>query len=123
VNALAPYEIDVRRVRKPAAIFLAGGLVLAHLPAGVGLPCPLRALTGVPCPFCGVTTSVRATLGGHVRAGLDAAPLGLLLIAAAVAIALRLGPAHVRFLRPIVVVAIVGIVAEWCFELLRFHTI
>ena len=52
-----------------------------------------------------------------------AAPLGLLLIAAAVVIALRLGPSQVRFLRPIVVVAIVGILAEWCFELLRFHTI
>ena len=118
--ALTPYEIDVRRLRKPAAIFLAGGLLLAHLPAGVGLPCPMRSLTGVPCPFCGVTTSVRDTFGGHVRAGLDAAPLGLVLIAAAFVVALRLGPAHVRFLRPILVAAVV---AEWCFELLRFHVI
>jgi hypothetical protein len=120
VNALAPYEVDVRRLRKPAVIFLAGGLLLAHLPAGVGLPCPLRTLTGVPCPFCGVTTSVRDTLGGHVRAGLSAAPLGLLLIAVAIAIALRLGPGKVSLLRPLV---IVGLAAEWGFELHRFHII
>ncbi len=116
--ALAPYELDVGRLRKPAAIFLAGGLLLAHLPAGVGLPCPMRSLTGVPCPFCGVTTSVRDTLGGHVRAGFDAAPLGLVLIAAAFVIALRLGPARVRFLVPIVIAAVM---AEWAFELVRFH--
>ncbi len=120
MNALASYEVDVRRLQKPAVIFLAGGLVLAHLPAGVGLPCPLRTLTGVPCPLCGVTTSVRDTLGGHLRAGLSAAPLGLVLIALAVAIALRLAPGKVNFFRPLL---IVGVVAEWGFELHRFHII
>ncbi|HEY5025671.1 MAG TPA: DUF2752 domain-containing protein [Acidimicrobiales bacterium] len=121
MNALAaPYEIDVRRLRTPAVIFLAGGLLLAHLPAGVGLPCPLRTLTGVPCPLCGVTTSVRDTLGGRVRAGFTAAPLGLVLIVVAAAIAARWGPTNVRFLRPIV---LVGVAAEWCFELHRFHFI
>ncbi len=118
--ALASTEVDVRRLRGPAAIFLAGGLVLAHLPAGWGLPCPMRALTGVPCPFCGVTTSVRDTLGGHVRTGFSAAPLGLLLVVAAIAVALRLGPGTVRILRPLV---IAGVVAEWGFELFRFRVI
>ena len=120
MSAQTAYEVDVRRLRKPAAIFLAGGLVLAHLPATVGLPCPMRSLTGVPCPFCGVTTSVRDTFAGHLRAGLAAAPLGLLLIAAAIVIALRLGPARVKFLLPIVIAAVA---AEWSFELLRFHVI
>ncbi len=123
--ALAAGALDIRRLQKPAAVFLAGGLVLAHLPQGWGLPCPLRSLTGVPCPFCGVTTSVRDTLGGHLRAGFGAAPLGLALIALAVVLVLRLGPARVpvlttRWLRPVVVL---GVAAEWCFELHRFHII
>jgi hypothetical protein len=118
VNVLASSEVDVRRLRNPALVFLAGGLLLAHLPAGVGLPCPMRSITGVPCPFCGMTTSVRDTLGGHVRSGLAAAPLGLVLIATSIAVGLRLGPSSVRVLRPFV---IVGVAAEWCFELFRFH--
>jgi hypothetical protein len=113
-------EVDVRRLRKPAAVFLAGGLLLAHLPTAWGLPCPMRSLTGVPCPFCGVTTSVRDTLGGHLRAGLGAAPLGMFLVAAAIAATLRLGPARVRVLRPILIAAVA---AEWCFELHRFHVV
>ena len=120
MNVLAPSGLDVRRLRKPAAIFVAGGLLLAHLPEGWGLPCPMRTLTGIPCPFCGVTTSVRDTLGGRVRAGFDAAPLGVVLLVAAIAIVLRLGPAHVRIVRPI---AIISVVTEWCFELHRFHII
>jgi hypothetical protein len=63
---------------------------------------------------------VRDTLGGHVRAGLGAAPLGLVLVAAAIAATLRLGPARVRVLRPILIATVA---AEWCFELLRFHII
>jgi Protein of unknown function (DUF2752) len=120
VNLLAPYEVDVGRLRRPAVILLAGGLLLAHLPTGWGLPCPMRTLTGVPCPFCGVTTSVRDTLGGHVRAGLDAAPLGLVLVVGALLIALRLGPRTIRLVRPLL---IVGVAAEWFFELHRFHIV
>jgi len=120
VNVLATHELDVRRLRTPAAVFLAGGLVLAHLPEGWGLPCPLRTLTGVPCPFCGVTTSVRDALGGRVRAALNAAPLGVVLIGAAIAIALRLIPANVRILR---IVLAAAVMAEWCFELHRFRLV
>jgi len=120
VTSLAVDEVDLRRLQKPALVLLAGGLVLAHLPTGWGLPCPMRSLTGVPCPFCGVTTSVRDALGGHVRAGFKAAPLGLVLIAAGVAIALRLGPANIRVLRAVLILVIA---AEWCYELYRFHLI
>ena len=78
----------------------------------------MRTITGVPCPFCGVTTSVRDALGGHIRAGLNAAPLGLALIAAAIVVVLRLAPANLRILP---LVAIAALMAEWGFELHRFH--
>jgi hypothetical protein len=122
------YEVDLRGLSRPAAVMLAGGLVLSHLPNGVGLPCPLRALTGVPCPFCGITTSVRSALGGHLGRALSVAPLGLVVLALALALCgdhLRARVRHrPRILNRVLSVPLVPLLvvlgAEWIFELHRF---
>jgi hypothetical protein len=116
VITAARYEVDCSHLRVPAAGLVFGGLVLAHLPSSVGVPCPLRALTGVPCPFCGLTTSVRAVGGGHLSAALLAAPLGVVVFGAAVVRMMGLGPKRIQI--PVPVVAMAG---EWIFELFRFH--
>lgn len=50
---------------------------------GLGLPCPLRTLTGIPCPACGMTTAVTELVAGDVTAAVAANPfvLGLAILA------------------------------------------
>lgn len=48
-------------LRRLAAFGLVGtGIAAAHLLFGIGLPCPLFALTGVQCPLCGATRAAGA---------------------------------------------------------------
>jgi len=120
VLAGARYEVDLSRLRVPGVALLATGALAAHLPGAWGMPCPLRATTGVPCPFCGLTTSVRDALGGRVGAAAAAAPLGIVVIVVAVLVVLGLGPTRLRI--PLVVLVALA-ASEWAFELHRFHVL
>jgi hypothetical protein len=94
------------------------GLALPHMPGNPGVPCPLKTLTGIPCPLCGMTTSVKAVMGGHLRAAIGANPFGVLAVAAA---ALLLVWPQARRLRLPSVLLVAGVVASWGLQLHRFH--
>jgi hypothetical protein len=108
---------QARHLRWAGGIMLGTGLVLTRLPTGVGLPCPLRTLTGVPCPFCGLQTSVKATVAGQLGSAVAANPAGVALVVVAIAL-LVVRPATIR-LPPTAVVATL-VAAMWVFELARF---
>lgn len=56
-------------LQRVAAFGVVGTIVTAaHLGLGVGIPCPLLALTGVQCPFCGSTRAAGALARGDVAA-------------------------------------------------------
>lgn len=65
------------------ALMVVGAAALPVLP-DVGPLCPLRRLTGVPCPFCGMTTGVLALSRGDVIAAFAANPVAPLIVAAVV---------------------------------------
>jgi hypothetical protein len=46
---------------------------------GLWLPCPLRTLTGIPCPLCGMTTGATGLASGDLGAALAANPFVLVL--------------------------------------------
>jgi len=112
---------------------LAAGLVLAWTSLKVPLICPLRALTGVPCPLCGMTTGTAAFLRGDLSGSLAAAPLSLAVVPATVAgIAVATWNlikgskprwASMRLRRAGVIILGLALVFSWMFQLHRFDVI
>lgn len=104
-------------------------VLTSHTP--LALPCPLRALTGMPCPFCGMTTAATRLGAGHLRAALAANPFillpaGLTAVMSVLVVARLLGaapapvpwpPGRQRITRR-VAAAVVGI--SWLYQLYRF---
>jgi len=116
-RAFAPVTFDVTDTRGAAIALLVAGSVLPLLPGHAGLPCPLRTLSGVPCPLCGMTTSVEATLHGDLPRAFAANPAGLLAVLVALVLLVRrpAGPLHA----PLAAV-ILPLASLWFFELHRF---
>ena len=109
-------RLDDADFRVAAAVMLGCGCVRALLPGEPGLPCPLRMLTGVPCPLCGLTTSVTDTIRLDVAGAVAANPGGVVLVV--LAVALLAGPARRLVVRPGLLY--VALAASWLWELHRF---
>jgi hypothetical protein len=112
-------ELDPGDLRGAAAALLGAGALLPVVPGHSGISCPLRQLTGIPCPLCGMTTSVENVLRLHLHAAAAANPAGLLVVGAAIVL-LVVRPRHLAvpaLLPPLLLVAM------WVFELHRFSII
>ena len=117
-----------RYTRLGAFGLLVVGVILAHLPSGVGIPCPVLLLTGVPCPFCGLTTSVRNLSGFRFREAAAANPFGFLVVAASLAVIVLPWSTWKRLVsrlgRTAIFLAIGGLASwSWLFELARYHVV
>jgi hypothetical protein len=111
--------LDVRDVRTASAVLLCAAVAVPFLPEHDAVVCPLRAVTGIPCPLCGMTTSVTNTVRLDLVDAIAASPAGVAAVVAAVAI-LALRPR--RLAVPAVIVPLV-LVAMWVWQLARFSVI
>lgn len=109
-------RLDDSDIRIASAALLGLAAARAVIPGEPGLSCPLRALTGVPCPLCGMTTSVTSSVELDLAEAVAANPGGVVLVALAVAI--LLGPTR-RLVVPTGVVYL-ALAASWVWELQRF---
>jgi Protein of unknown function (DUF2752) len=104
---------------------IAGGLMLGCaalrplVPGEPGLACPLRTLTGVPCPLCGMTTSVTAAVQLDLAGAIAANPAGLVAVVSALIVLLR---PRARLAVPAIVLYS-GLAAMWIWELHRFSIV
>jgi hypothetical protein len=108
--------------------------LIADHTGGRGLPCPLRTLTGVPCPFCGLTTATVELTHGDWAAAAQANPLVYLAAAAAlgtapILIARSLGkadppkPMSARNRRRLAAAGIALSAGSWLYQLRRAELI
>jgi hypothetical protein len=109
-------ELDLGALRWPGAAMLAAGAALPML-GHPGVGCPLRTITGIPCPLCGMSTSVEDSLRLQIVDALKANPVGLLAVAVAVFALLVRRDLKLRI--PIYLVY-AGLLSMWLFELIRF---
>lgn len=87
--AVVDSSLQDRRSQKAVLALCGGSVSAAFVLAGIGgghavegpVLCPLRLLTGIPCPACGLTTSFTELAGGHLGAATAASPLGPVLFA------------------------------------------
>jgi hypothetical protein len=113
------HVVELRDIRTSGLVLVAGGAVMSASGAHSPLVCPLRALTGVPCPLCGMTTSLDQTFHGHLGAALAANPAGVLAVLLAFAVQLWRAP-RVRLPQLVPVSFAAGM---WAFELHRFGVV
>ena len=95
----SPVRASVRATSTPERLGLLGvGVAGAAVvwptvtgATGFGMPCPLRTVTGIPCPMCGMTTASIAMVRGQFGDAVSANPLIVVLAATTVVMLVVLG--------------------------------
>jgi Protein of unknown function (DUF2752) len=90
------HTIELRDLRYVGAAMLGAAAVWPLLPVHPPFVCPLRTVTGIPCPFCGMTRAVVAAVHGDIVASLRYNPGGILLAVLAVVALIGWRTEHVR---------------------------
>jgi hypothetical protein len=120
-TASKPVELDLKPLRFGAAAMLGIAAIRPALPDAVplGPPCPLRTLTGIPCPFCGMTRGVVALVHGHVSTAFSFNPGAFLIVAMALVLLVAWRWQRVRI--PVWAVFVFFAVL-WAYQLFKYST-
>ena len=95
-------QTEKKRLHKLLLVFaglIAAGLTYALICAifGIGIPCPIRSITGFKCPGCGVSRMAISLLRLDFASAWNANPVILLMVPFGVYIAVKMSISYVRF--------------------------
>jgi hypothetical protein len=112
-------KIDLREVRIAGAAMLGVAAVRPLVPFEFVPPCPLKTVTGIPCPMCGMTRGVTSLVHGDFVHALLMNPASYL--AVALAIVLLLQWRTKKLVIPVWVIAVtLGVM--WTWQLFKYTT-
>jgi Protein of unknown function (DUF2752) len=118
-TASRPVELELKPLRFAGAAMLGIASLRPILPVTPGLPCPLRTVTGIPCPFCGMTRGVTSLVHGHVSAAFSYNPGAFLIVAMAVVLLIAWRWQRVRI--PVWAVYLFFALL-WAYQLFKYST-
>lgn len=110
---------DLKPLRVAGAGMLAIAAVRPWLPVTPVPPCPLRTVTGIPCPFCGMTRGVTALVHGQVTDAFTHNPGAFLIVAMAVVLLIAWRWQRVRI--PVWAVFLFFALL-WAYQLFKYST-
>jgi hypothetical protein len=112
-------NVNLREGRVVGVAMLGIAAVRPVVPFEFVPPCPLRTLTGIPCPLCGMTRGVTALVHGDVGHALFLNPGSLLIVALAMLLIVQW-----RLKRVVVPVWTIATVLAilWSWQLFKYAT-
>jgi hypothetical protein len=112
-------SLGAREVRLLGGAMLAAAAVRPLIPVETVPPCPLRTVTGIPCPMCGMTRGVTAIVHGDFAHALLMNPASYL--AVALAIVLLVQWRMKRVVIPVwVIVTLLAVM--WTWQMFKYAT-
>lgn len=109
------------RAGAAAVVLVVAAAALASRTAGIDPlayawllpPCPLRAVTGLPCPGCGMTRALLLLAQLRLHEALASNPAAPALLVAVTCVALRGGRRRYRLPAAVAGVALAAVLASW----------
>ena len=111
--------IDLRPLRAAAAAMLAIAAVWPLLPTLDATTCPLRLVTGIPCPFCGMTRGVVAAVHGDFIASLVLNPGAIVILFLGIAVLVTWRVRRVAIPAGVITA---GFAVLWSYQLFKYTT-
>jgi hypothetical protein len=111
--------LDLGVLRGVGMAMLGVAVARPMLPFEVVPPCPLRILTGIPCPLCGMTRGVTAAVHAEFGRALFLNPASIVAVVAAVLLLIAWRTKRVTI--PVWVIVLV-LALMWSWQLFKYAT-